>query len=518
MRTVRYTNRTAGFVALNQGTICNCYVDAKVKHSANVAGFVYENSGNLSYSVAFGKTTGKQNVACFCGINRGKLDKAGYLYAVERADEDKSAEQIKALNIYTDKQFCLLYTDLEKYLRAHGFGEAWLVRGNGPEHDRARCYQNIECTDDVIELSSVRQLCELAEAIASGDEKAAAAHYRLACDINFNGARLTPIGISESLPFTGIFDGAGHKIHNFKVVAKELEAAGLFGYIKNGTVANLDVDCVVNAKGGMFTGALCGVNGGRIVNCSVIAKVGADKNCGGFCGKNYGEITYCSFIGAVTPVIPIWWYLAPALVLAFLLILIGLLLLLGRMDDTPYEPIVIDPGSAPVIEKDPVEKPAPGTSLISINLNRDVYVNVTPDPASGRQAGIIDCHNPLRSTENIVLRILISDAELIAHGYATAGMSAEDYAARVAEPGYDAATAYQELFRSGLIPIGYNLQMIGLSALQDGTYLPEGEYKMKAVLDPYDPETHEKSTVNAEAPVNIYIVKSVQPEQNENNE
>ena len=182
----------------------------------------------------------------------------------------------------------------------------------------------------------------------------------------------------------------------------------MFGYIKNGVVANLDVDCVVNAKGGMFSGALCGVNGGTIVNCSVVAKVGADKNCGGFCGKNYGEITDCSFIGAVTPIVPIWVYLVPAMIAALLLLLIGLLLLLGRMNETPYQPPMIDPGSAPVIEKDPVVKPAEGTSLISLNLNRDVYVNVVPDSASGRQAGVIDCHNPLRSTENIVLRILIS--------------------------------------------------------------------------------------------------------------
>lgn len=519
MKTIHYTNRTAGFVALNQGTIRNCYVDAKVKHRANVAGFVFENSGNIFQCLAQGKTTGKENVACFCGINRGKADAAGYLYALSRSEEDKTAAQIKALQHYVDHPFCWLHTDLEEYLRTLGFGQAWLVKNRCVEHDRASCVHTFESTEDaIVEVSTAQQLIDLAVAIASGDEKAASMRYRLTCDINFKGAQVTPIGISESLPFTGTFDGAGHKIHNFKVVAKELEAAGLFGYIKNGMVANLDVDCVVNAKGGMFSGALCGVNGGTIVNCAVVAKVGADKNCGGFCGKNYGEITYCSFFGAMTPIVPILWYLVPAIVTALLLLLIGLLLLLGRMNETPYQPPIIDPGSAPVIEKDPVVKPAEGTSLISLNLNRDVYVNVVPDSASGRQAGVIDCHNPLRSTEDIVLRILISDAELIAHGFTYAGMSAEDYAARAAEPGYDAAKAYQELFRSGLIPIGYNLQMIGLSPLPNGTYLPEGEYVMKAVLDPYHPDTHEKSVVNAEAPINVFIVKSAEPKPDEGNE
>jgi hypothetical protein len=124
----------------------------------------------------------------------------------------------------------------------------------------------------------------------------------------------------------------------------------------------------------------------------------------------------------------------------------------------------------------------------------------------------------LRSTEDVVLRILISDAELIAHGFTYAGMSAAEYAARAAEPGYDAANAYQELFRSGLIPIGYNLQMIGLSSLPNGTYLPEGQYVMKAVLDPYDPVTHEKSIVNAEAPINVFIVQSAKPKADESND
>ena len=519
MKGNHYTSRTAGFVALNQGSIRNCYADAKVKNRANVAGFVCESGGSIVQCLAQGKTVGKENVACFCGTNRGKLDAAGYLYAISRSDEGKTADQIKALQRYSDRQLCLLYTDLGERIRSLGFDHTWLVSNGRVERNRASCMHVVEPTEDeIVEVSSAQQLIDLAGAIASGDENAASTHYRLTCDIDFKGARLTPIGISESMPFKGTFDGAGHKIHNFKVVGKDLEAAGLFGYIKNGVVANLDVDCVVNAKGSMFSGALCGVNGGTIVNCAVVAKIGANKNCGGFCGKNYGEIVDCSFVGAVTPAVPFWVYLLPAIIAALILLLVGLMLLIGRMNETPYQPPVIDPGSAPVVEKDPVVKPSGGTSLISLNLNRDVYVNVVPDPTSGRQAGVIDCHNPARSTETIVLRILISDAELIAHGFTYAGMSAEDYAARAAEPGYDAATAYQEMFRSGLIPIGYNLQMIGLSPLQNGSYLPEGEYAMKAVLDPYDPETHEKSIVNAEAPINVYIVKSAEPESNEGNE
>ena len=78
MKGNHYTSRTAGFVALNQGSIRNCYADAKVKNRANVAGFVCESGGSIVQCLAQGKTVGKENVACFCGTNRGKLDAAGY--------------------------------------------------------------------------------------------------------------------------------------------------------------------------------------------------------------------------------------------------------------------------------------------------------------------------------------------------------------------------------------------------------------------------------------------------------
>lgn len=37
-------------------------------------------------------------------------------------------------------------------------------------------------------------------------------------------------------------------------------------------------------------------------------------------------------------------------------------------------------------------------------------------------------------------------------------------------------------------------------------YLPIGDYEMIVAIDAYDPETNEKSVVNAQAPITVHIV------------
>lgn len=77
----------------------------------------------------------------------------------------------------------------------------------------------------------------------------------LGADIDLGGADWTPIGagvstdagvIGESVkPFTGIFDGKGHSVDNFKVsvaaAAESGTAAGLFGVLKDATVKNVNI-------------------------------------------------------------------------------------------------------------------------------------------------------------------------------------------------------------------------------------------------------------------------------------
>ncbi len=84
-----------------------------------------------------------------------------------------------------------------------------------------------------------------------------AGYISLACDIDLEGAQISPIG-SKQKPFTGVFDGAGHTVKNFKIIQAQKEnsaknavyyvlndtkkkPAGLFGYIKDSEIRNLNI-------------------------------------------------------------------------------------------------------------------------------------------------------------------------------------------------------------------------------------------------------------------------------------
>ena len=59
-----------------------------------------------------------------------------------------------------------------------------------------------------------------------------AKNYKLAANIDLSGITASPIG-SEAVPFSGIFDGNGHKIENLKI-KKSIgsQNIGLFGVIE----------------------------------------------------------------------------------------------------------------------------------------------------------------------------------------------------------------------------------------------------------------------------------------------
>ncbi len=120
-------------------------------------------------------------------------------------------------------------------------------------------------------------------------------HYELLCDIDFEGATMNEIFTSStSKQFTGTFDGNGYTISNFKL--KSLTNIGVFGYIKNAKIKNLNLE---NVTGDFSTGrstanigALCGSAYNSVIeNCTVNGftltiqqNSSATINCGGLIG------------------------------------------------------------------------------------------------------------------------------------------------------------------------------------------------------------------------------------------
>lgn len=498
MKISSYSNRIGGFASVNTGVINDCYSDAKVKYDSNAAGFVFENTGMISNSVAQKKTVGKENIGGFCYRNRGIIMESGWLR--EGGKEKKYHKK------YSDLDLVIDYEKITELTKKLGLGVRWKKIEDGDsrlEFSEER-NGNALATEgkELVEISSADELFKITQNIANGDAYAAACCYKLTKDINLKGKKWLPIGISETMAFSGVFDGNGFKIYNFKIDAKGLNYAGFFGYVKEAKIMNLTLDCVVKCAGGNTIGGMCGTNNrGEFSNCRVLAKISAEKCCGGFVGNNMGTIEKCCFIGEISPIIPILLWLIPLFGALLLLLIAGIIILILNLNKSPYTPAIIDPNGVPIVDDTPVAPPPAGSNRISFELNQEVYVN------SATQVGIIDYVNPKRSTQDVVISIKVSDAELI-KTIGTTGRSKADQAALEATEGYEPEKTYQELYRSGLLKIGYKLELCQLSALANGTTLPAGDYEMIVAIDAYDPETNEKAVVNAQAPISVHIVDS----------
>ena len=128
------------------------------------------------------------------------------------------------------------------------------------------------------------------------------AKYMLANDINLKGEIWTPI---ES--FSGILDGAGHKIFNFVIS----ESGSYVGFVRknSGTIKNVVFDDLAfsssnAAKGSVYIGIIAGENSGTIENCKIssseflkVASRFVENDamqefwCGAVAGTNSGTIT-----------------------------------------------------------------------------------------------------------------------------------------------------------------------------------------------------------------------------------
>lgn len=102
------------------------------------------------------------------------------------------------------------------------------------------------------------------------------------------GDSYIPIGTKEN-PFSGIFEGNGHKI----TANLKCDYAGIFSTIKNAVIKDVDVDGSFSATSYAGAIAACAENS-KISDCKVLAKVYATNYVGGIVGfAQLGEISDC---------------------------------------------------------------------------------------------------------------------------------------------------------------------------------------------------------------------------------
>ncbi|MCL2718229.1 MAG: hypothetical protein FWE14_05560 [Lachnospiraceae bacterium] len=123
--------------------------------------------------------------------------------------------------------------------------------------------------------------------------------YRLTTDIDMVGTDFIPLG-TNSLPFSGIFNGNGYTISNLNVNRPNLSFNGLFG-VSNGNIVNAKLQNV-SISGRNYSGSLVGQNNGNISGCSINnILVSGSSYIGGLTGENTGFIEKSSVIeGQVT--------------------------------------------------------------------------------------------------------------------------------------------------------------------------------------------------------------------------
>jgi len=117
--------------------------------------------------------------------------------------------------------------------------------------------------------------------------------FILTANLDFGLANFNPVGNGTTF-FTGVLDGAGHTLSNFRVRVGQvpIDNVGLFGVVSGGQIKNLGV---VNAtvRGSSYVGALVGDNNGTITSCYATGSVSGTTSVGGLAGYNSGTITAC---------------------------------------------------------------------------------------------------------------------------------------------------------------------------------------------------------------------------------
>ena len=160
---------------------------------------------------------------------------------------------------------------------------------------------NVYCIHNATELNEFGQL------VANGET---AANGMLMNDIDFSGwTYWEPIGgRGGNNPYSGHFDGGGHRIRNFNIdnASRDWSAQGVFGTVTTGCViANLIFDNSCSIKGQNYVGGIVGEVRGdaagtvKFVNCgnegSVTGNTTNGRYAGGILGGSSSSVIQIEF-------------------------------------------------------------------------------------------------------------------------------------------------------------------------------------------------------------------------------
>lgn len=205
---------------------------------------------------------------------------------------------MKTRNKLYDKSRLRLLCLLTALLGLFGAGQAWA---------QTKPSSGAGTQDNPYQISTADELRWFAGLVngtlTDGTAQNKAAWATLTDDIDLTGADWTPIG-SDSTPYTGTFDGAGHTISNLTVDNSSANFQGFVGYLESGgAIQNLTLGEGCSVSGKSYVGGICGDNeGGTLTNCTNTGTVTGKSFVGGICGyiHIYCNVTYCTNSGKIS--------------------------------------------------------------------------------------------------------------------------------------------------------------------------------------------------------------------------
>ncbi|MFR9522979.1 MAG: GLUG motif-containing protein [Rikenellaceae bacterium] len=145
-------------------------------------------------------------------------------------------------------------------------------------------------------ISSAAELAKLAQNYSN---YSGGTCFALTCEINLGGLPWTPIGNYDDR-FDHTFDGRGYTISGLYIDSEE-PFQGLFGYVNDGTIANLTVEGEVTTTDQNSAGIAGMAKYTTILNCHNRATIKGTSRVGGVAGgAGYATIYNCSNTGTIT--------------------------------------------------------------------------------------------------------------------------------------------------------------------------------------------------------------------------
>ena len=128
---------------------------------------------------------------------------------------------------------------------------------------------NVVMANGVIYISNEEELRAMANDLSG--------NYVLENSISLSG-EWDPIGKNGSEPFTGTFNGNGYTISGLQVTDSKLQYVGLFGYIRNAEIKDLEIsDCSLSTRlvgSGYYIGAIAGCSDNSVIeDCAITGDV-----------------------------------------------------------------------------------------------------------------------------------------------------------------------------------------------------------------------------------------------------